>query len=119
MSWIYDSGASTLHDLPSDMRMIAVDNSGGGIFRFVKSTSSLPEEILEKYFCVENIPDIAAIACAYGIETFEAMNMEELIDGVDWLNMNSDFPRLLIVKTPAEESAEVLKSYFEKFKTKK
>ena len=114
MSWLYDSGASALSDIPSDMRMIVMDNSGGGIFRFIKSTSSIPATTLEKYFCVSDLPDIEVIAGAYGIEVEEATDMESLREGVAWLSESLDLPRMLIVRTPAEESAGVLKGYFTK-----
>lgn len=116
MSWLYDSGASALSNLPYDMRVIVIDNAGGGIFRFVKSTSVVPEEILDNYFCVKNLPDIEAIAEAYGIEVAKAKDIHQLMEGVDWMSQDSDFPRMLLVKTPPEESAEVLKGYFMKSK---
>lgn len=114
ISWLYDSGASALGDVPYDMRMIVIDNGGGGIFRFVKSTSGLPEDMLSRYFCVSQLPPVADIASAYGIDTMEADDMGELAEGLKWLEMDSDFPRILVVKTPPQESAEVLTGYFSK-----
>lgn len=116
MSWLYDSGASALDRLPCDMRMVVMDNSGGGIFRFIKSTSGIPKETRDRYFCLKDLSDIEAIAGAFGIEVEVADGMGQLKDGVGWLNQDSDFPRLLLVKTPPEESAEILKSYFTKSK---
>ena len=117
ISWLYDSGASALDGVPFDMRMIVVDNSGGGIFRFIKSTSTLPKDTLERYFCVQDLPDIASIASAYAIETMEADCMEQLAEGIGWLSAESEFPRMLIVRTSPEESAATLSGYFKKNKT--
>lgn len=114
MSWLYDSGASVLNWLPYDMRMIVIDNSGGGIFRFIRSTSKIPSEILDRYFCVKDLPHVDDIAEAYGIETMEASDMEQLKEGIEWFSAESDFPRLLVVSTPAEESAKILSEYFAK-----
>ncbi|MDE7097313.1 MAG: hypothetical protein K2O47_07470, partial [Muribaculaceae bacterium] len=114
MSWLYDSGASALDYLPYDMRMIVVDNSGGGIFRFIKSTSRIPEKILSRYFCIEDLPDIADIAAAYSIDVMVVENMKSLEKGVEWLSEDSVFPRMLIVRTPPEESAGILSGYFSK-----
>ncbi len=114
ISWLYDSGASSLHDIPPSMRIVVIDNSGGGIFRFINSTSHLPENILQPYFCVDNLPDIAAIASAYGLEVEEASDMEQLADAVDWLEQDSDLSRLLLVHTPPHTNSDVLKSYFSK-----
>lgn len=112
ISWIYDSGASALGEIPYDMRMVVLDNSGGGIFRFIKSTSRVPEETLERYFCVRGIPKVADIAPAYGIDVMEASSLPELSDGLDWLWEDAEFPRILVISTPPEVSAEVLKNYF-------
>lgn len=116
ISWLYDSGASALHDVPDDMRMIVIDNSGGGIFRFIKSTSSIPKDTLNAYFCVEHLPNIGAIAKGYGIDVMFASDMPQLAEGVEWLEEDSEFARLLVVETPPEISAEVLKNYFIKTK---
>ena len=114
ISWLYDSSASALGEVPYDMRMIVMDNSGGGIFRFIKSTSGLPQETLEKYFCVRNLPSITTIAESYGMDVMESADMESLEAGVRWLEEDSEFPRMLVVKTNPEISASVLSGYFEK-----
>ena len=117
ISWLYDSGASALGDMPYDMRIVVLENSGGGIFRFIKSTSGIPEEKLERYFCVNDLPQIADIAEAYGIDTMNVADMDQLRSGMQWLAERSDFPRLLVVSTPPKESAEVLTRYFNKRST--
>lgn len=114
ISWLYDSGASALDKIPYNMRMVVIDNSGGGIFRFIRSTSEIQEQTRERYFCVENLPDISAIAAGYGIETKEAFDMDQLKNGIEWLTEDSDFPRLLVVVTPPKESAVILSDYFKK-----
>ena len=114
MSWLYDSGASALNDVPLSMRMVVIDNSGGGIFRFIKSTSSIPEGTLDRYFCVEDLADVAAIAAAFGIEVQRAEDMDSLEAGVKWLSEESDYCRLLLVVTPPVDSAEILTDYFNK-----
>ena len=58
------------------------------------------------------MPDVAPVAEAYGIEVSEAADMAGLAEGAVWLQQESDLPRLLIVRTPPAESAEVLRNYF-------
>lgn len=114
MSWIYDSGASTFLNVPDDMKIIVINNMGGGIFRFIKSTRNLPKDILDFYFCADKEPDIESIAEGYGFNVMAAGNMQELKAGVRWLSGDSDLPRLLVVNTPPDVSADVLKLYFNK-----
>lgn len=111
-SWLYDSGASALCDVPPTMRMVVIDNSGGGIFRFIKATSEIPSETLERYFCVRDQMDVAILSKAYGIETIEADDEESLYEGIKWLSESSECPRLLVVRTFAAESAQILRNYF-------
>lgn len=49
MSMAYDVAALSLPGIPDRMRIIVIDNNGGGIFRFIPSTSRLEER--ERYFC--------------------------------------------------------------------
>lgn len=112
MSWLYDSGASTLSAVPADMRMVVIDNSGGGIFRFVKATRDIPAHIRDQYLCVDSLPDIEAIASAYGIDVRFAECLGQLEEAVVWLDAPSDYPRLLIVRTPPRISADTLIGYF-------
>lgn len=111
-SWLYDSGASALSDVPPEMRMVVIDNSGGGIFRFIKATSGIPEDILDRYFCVGGQMDVAVLSMAYGIETIEADDEVSLCEGIRWLGEDSDLPRLLVVRTNSFDSAEILRNYF-------
>ncbi|MDE6770283.1 MAG: 2-succinyl-5-enolpyruvyl-6-hydroxy-3-cyclohexene-1-carboxylic-acid synthase, partial [Muribaculaceae bacterium] len=49
MSMAYDLNALALPDMPGGLVIIVVDNGGGGIFRFIPTTSDLEER--ERYFC--------------------------------------------------------------------
>lgn len=114
MSFLYDSGSSTLSEIPDNMRIIVMDNDGGGIFRFVKSTANIPEPIQKEYFCVNNLFDIESIVLGYGMDVATADDIEGLKNGLTWLKEHDACPKVLIVRTPAEKSAEVLKGYFDK-----
>lgn len=117
MSWLYDSGASALCNPPEGMRFFVIDNSGGGIFRFIKSTSGLPEDILRKYFCSPMTADISGVAEAYGMETREVSDEDALLSKLEWMADDSATPKLLLVHTPPAESAHVLKNFFTREKS--
>lgn len=86
-------------------------NGGGGIFRFISSTSHLPE--LERYFAVGTKLPLRQLSDGYGFAYFEAHNSEELLRSFDDFASVADRPAILAVFTPAELSAEVLKRYFQ------
>ena len=56
--------------------MIVLCNGGGGIFRFIKSTSQLEE--LDEYFVVDRPFPVAKLADAYGFSYFEAYDKDTL-----------------------------------------
>lgn len=109
MSFFYDISALSAFTPKVPLKIIVVDNGGGGIFRFVGSTSSLPE--LEKYFVVKRNLDVEKVAASFGIKTFSADNEDCLYEQISNLMAESG-PALLVVKTDGKRSAEILKNYF-------
>lgn len=115
MSAQYDIGALASNVLSPRFKMIVMCNGGGGIFRFINSTSSLPE--LEKYFEVKpNLP-LKNLAEGYGFAYFEASDLAGLATSMPAFVNENRSPSILAVYTPAETSAQVLKGYFERDKT--
>lgn len=116
MSFAYDLGALGSRLADGRMRIIVVNNAGGGIFRFIRSTSTLP--MREKYFCSDPQPPVEGLAAAYGWKYLKGENEEELQKSLDILFADSqdayalsDQPIILEVITPPEISAEILKDY--------
>ena len=106
MSMAYDLNSLALPDIPDRMKIIVIDNQGGGIFRFIPTTSSLEER--DKYFCAPpNLP-LALLSEAYGWEYGEAVCEEQLKEQLLLLH-SSPRKRILKVVCPPEESAVILK----------
>lgn len=61
---------------PKDFKIIVINNSGGGIFRFIKTTRTLPQR--EEYFCAPVQREISALATAYGRPYFKVSDESEL-----------------------------------------
>ena len=113
MSFSYDiSGLASQYNHPN-LKIIVISNGGGGIFRFIKSTSALPE--LNDYFEVRRNVPIEQLAATFGFKYFSAENETELSSVLkgDFVNDKSA-ASILEVKTNGEESAEVLKNFFKK-----
>ena len=113
MSFLYDISALSAITPKLQLKIVVVDNGGGGIFRFIDSTSSLPE--LEKYFVVKRNLDVEKVAASFGIKTYRADNEDSLHEQLSNM-MVEDGPAVLVVKTDGKRSAEILKNYFKPIK---
>lgn len=115
MSFSYDlSGLASQYNSPR-LKIIVMKNGGGGIFRFIKSTSALPE--LERYLEVEHDVPVKQYAEAFGFRFFDAVNEESLKTALPGFFAEAERPAILAVSTDNVASAEILKNYF--CKTKK
>lgn len=110
MSFAYDISALTSPLLPQSLKIIVINNEGGGIFRFIGSTSRLPEHILHKYFCAPPVFPLPGISEAFGIAYFHAES-ETQLPGV--LNDFFKYPgtAILEIATSGANSARILKSF--------
>ena len=113
MSFLYDISALSAITPKLQLKIVVVYNGGGGIFRFIDSTASLPE--LEKYFVVKRNLDVEKVAASFGIKTYRADNADSLFEQLSNM-MVEDGPAVLVVKTDGKRSAEILKNYFKPIK---
>lgn len=107
MSASYDlSGLLSAVSLNSGLKIIVINNSGGGIFRFIKSTRGWEER--EKYIGLsDRSTPFKGLAESFGFSYFRADSHKEL--SIHLKSFFSESGRgLLEVFVPAEESAEIL-----------
>ena len=109
ISFLYDSNALWNKNLPSNLKIIVINNSGGGIFRFLKGSSDVEE--LEEFFETSHNVKFDMIAEAYGISYIFCNDQESLVSCLSDL-YKSKSTTILEVKTPSIKSAEALKNYF-------
>lgn len=115
MSAQYDIAALTSKLMPSRLKIVVMDNGGGGIFRFIASTRSLPE-VEERFACAPLVGQRwDLIAPAFGLTYFEASDAETLTDAFEKL-LDCPNAALLSVKTDSQMSAETLTGYFDYLK---
>lgn len=111
MSAQYDMGALALPDIPSRFRMIVLNNGGGGIFRFIKSTSSLDE--LERFFVGNVRLPLSALSEGFGFRYFEVTDEDSFNNCIaDFLDESATAPAIMNIITPGIISADILRSYF-------
>ena len=109
LSFFYDSNALWNHYIPNNFRIILINNSGGGIFRFIpgpKSTNALD------YFETPHQLTALELSKMYQLDYKSVKSISELsIELTDFYEASCQ-PKILEVFTDKEINEKVLKEYF-------
>jgi 2-succinyl-5-enolpyruvyl-6-hydroxy-3-cyclohexene-1-carboxylate synthase len=105
MSFYYDSNALWNRELPSNLRILVINNSGGGIFHILKGPSGQPyfKKLVEAHHPV----NIRNLVRAYGLDYFIAEEESSLEQQWGQFINNRKRTAVLEVKTDATVSASV------------
>jgi 2-succinyl-5-enolpyruvyl-6-hydroxy-3-cyclohexene-1-carboxylate synthase len=114
-AFLYDSNALWNRNFPKNLKIIVINNAGGGIFRIIEGPDQTEE--LEEFFETYHHADISKLVSAFGIDYLFAENEEELHNSLrDFLR--SEVPVVLEIRTKAELNPLVLKNYFKFIRSK-
>ncbi len=115
LGFFYDSNSLMNLNLPSNLKIILINNGGGGIFRFIPGPDNSP--FLEEFFETKHNWTAKKIAETFDVKYFRASSENELVSVFDdFYNLHSR-PALLEIFTPGELNADVLKNYFSRLKS--
>jgi 2-succinyl-5-enolpyruvyl-6-hydroxy-3-cyclohexene-1-carboxylate synthase len=76
------NGLAAVSELASTLRIVVIDNGGGGIFHFLPQTDSLPEAEFEVLLGTPSGIEIARIAALYGLSHRRVASPVELEDAL-------------------------------------
>ena len=110
LSFFYDSNALWNNYISPKLRLVIINNEGGGIFRFIDGPNRLPE--LETFFETKHQRKAKSLAEEAGIEYSSADSLVSLDRALTMFFDKSNKAKLLEIFTPNELNAEVLKAYF-------
>ena len=83
IAFVHDSNALTaLTSRSADLRVVVVDNDGGGIFSFLPQERELSRERFEQLFGTPHGTDVVALAAAHGVAAHDVATLPELADVV-------------------------------------
>ena len=100
--------------LAGNLRIIVINNGGGGIFRLIDSKDT---PLLEKYFEAKHSMKAEGLVKAHNIPYYSAKNENELKQNLTKLYKDhKGKPVVLEVFTPNELNAEVWAGYFKSLK---
>ena len=113
LSFFYDSNALWNNYIPTDVRIIIINNSGGGIFKIIpgpKKSSAL------EYFETPHCLTAEHLSTMFGFEYSTAHNLNSLEKEVVSFYEKSDKPKILEIFTPSDQNDLVLKAYINNLK---
>ena len=117
LSFFYDSNAFWNNALGENLKVIVINNGGGGIFRIIDGPNAIGQ--LEQYFETENKGSVKGICEAYHLAYDCASNLEAVEVKVGELLTKETDGRtaLLEICTPNTGNDVVLRNFFEHFKS--
>ncbi len=95
LSFLYDSNALWNNYLSSRLKMVVINNGGGGIFRKLEGTSKLPE--MNIYFETPHRIDFEKLAALYQLKFLRATDEKTLENALKMMYAENEVPVLLEV----------------------
>lgn len=112
IAFFYDSNAFWHDQLTDNLKIIIINNGGGGIFRIIEGPSST--DVLEPYFEARHKTNARHIASTFGLEYSSIDTEEDLHEGIKkFINSHHGTTGILEIFSPPETNDRVLKEYFD------
>lgn len=109
LSFFYDSNALWNHHYPDNLKIVLINNSGGGIFRFISGPSEVPAS--EQHFVAQHRTTAEGLVMNFGLK-YSSASDQVSFDKQFVAMLERDNAEVLEVFTPAKENALVLREYF-------
>ena len=110
LSFFYDSNALWNNYLPSSMRIIVINNGGGGIFRILDG--SRDSHCCEGFLEARHRLSAKHLACMHNVDYMCANDEKSLKESLEGFWDQSKRARLLEIFTPSDVNDTVLRDYF-------
>lgn len=114
VSFYYDSNALWNKHLPSNLRIIVINNQGGSIFRIIPGPATTTQ--MEEYFETKQTFEIEKMAAVFGLKYYYCDEQRQLNDVLRTIYEPHEVPVILEIKTPGNKNDVVLKKYFQHLK---
>ncbi len=116
VSFFYDSNALWNQHLTSNLRIILINNGGGGIFKIIPGPSSSNQ--LDHYFVAEHNYSAEYICKAFGVEYMKATSIEDIEEQMEefYIYKEEGRPILIEIFTPSDINHLLLQDYFAELK---
>ncbi len=110
LAFAYDSNALWNRDFPKNLKIILVNNEGGGIFHLLKSASE--STYFMPYVNAHHPVDFRNISEAYGLKYESALNEKEVLNSIRKMFSGESETTILEIKTPNFGEPKITKDFF-------
>ena len=116
VSFFYDSNALWSNYLNENLRIILINNGGGGIFKIIDGPADTKQ--LDTYFVTKQDAKAESLCEAFDVEYFKANSTEEIERQMAQFYDASDSkcPKLMEIFTPSNVNDKILKQFFQSMK---
>jgi 2-succinyl-5-enolpyruvyl-6-hydroxy-3-cyclohexene-1-carboxylate synthase len=116
LSFIYDSNGLWNKNLPKNLKIIVINNSGGGIFGMLEGPSS--HDFYDEFLVAHHPVDISKLCSAFGVIHYTNSDNEQIETVFKRFKLEPK-PALLEIKTPAERNPEIFRNFINKISKQK
>jgi 2-succinyl-5-enolpyruvyl-6-hydroxy-3-cyclohexene-1-carboxylate synthase len=109
LAFFYDRNAFWNNYIPNNLRVILLNNNGGGIFNLIDGPSSAPE--LDKFFLTKHTLKAKNLATDFGLIYENCTSQNELNQSLNSFFEPSDTAKILELSFDMNKSAEVYKAF--------
>ncbi len=109
LAFFYDRNAFWNNYIPNNLRVILLNNSGGGIFNLIDGPSSAPE--LDKFFLTKHTLKAKNLAADFGLIYENCTSQNELNQALNSFFEPSETAKILELSFDMNKSAEVYKAF--------
>jgi 2-succinyl-5-enolpyruvyl-6-hydroxy-3-cyclohexene-1-carboxylate synthase len=110
LSFVYDSNALWNKSFPENLKIVVLNDGGGGIFRLLDGPDRM--EFFEEFSVTHHPVSLELLSGAFGRRFSRATNMEELDRQMEALFTPVKGPSVLEVDTSASENSRIFKELF-------
>ncbi len=109
LAFFYDRNAFWNNYIPNNLRVILLNNNGGGIFNLIDGPSSSPE--LDKFFLTKHTLKAKNLATDFGLIYENCTSQNELKQALNSFFEPSETAKILELSFDMNKSAEVYKAF--------
>ena len=115
ISFLYDSNALWNQNTISNLKIIVINNGGGGIFRIIDGPSNTKQ--LNKYFEAEHQQSVAHLANGFGWDYEVISEKTDMSECLSKFLLRKEGKSILEIVTDQEMNAQDLQHFFDSIKT--